>query len=47
MCVGVKLINDELGFRHPRPLSELSFSAVRSCCNNYCLTNLASDQDLQ
>ena len=47
MCVGVELVDDELGVLDACPLSELPLTAVGSCCHNYRLTNLAGDQNLQ
>ena len=46
MRVGVELIHNQLAVLHARALPELSLSAVCSCCYNYCLTDLASDQHL-
>lgn len=46
MCVGVRLVHDQLALLDTGALLELSFSPICSCCYDYRLTDLANNQHL-
>ena len=47
MCIGVELVHDEFALLDASALPEFSLCAIRSCCYDHCLTDLASNQHLK